>query len=172
MNSEAARRRLLDARQWAAVALATCAGLTFIPALCCPRDSRATGAGIIGSLAGLLTLRWLPAQPLEQALMLVGGCLISVAVSDVAEEALGRTDDPRIVVDEWIGMWITMAFLPRGAAAMVAGFALFRAFDVFKTAPIRRLSRLPGGWGVVMDDVLAGIFANIVLRGVLFVLSR
>jgi phosphatidylglycerophosphatase A len=90
--------------------------------------------------------------------------LISVVVSDVAEEAMGRHDDPRIVIDEWIGYWVTMAFNSRSLAAMGLGFILFRIFDVLKPSWVRRSGELPGGWGVVMDDVLAGIFANVILQ--------
>ena len=57
-----------------------------------------------------------------------------------------------------------MAFLPRGAAWLAAGFVLFRVFDAVKLAPYRWLERLPGGWGVVMDDVGAGVVANLILQ--------
>jgi phosphatidylglycerophosphatase A len=152
-----------------AVALASCGFLTFLPAALTPGESRSTGAGLIGTVAGLVTLKWLPVGFWPQCWMLLGGLLISVAVSEVAEETLGRKDDPRIVIDEWIGVWITLAFLPRGTVWLVLGFILFRVFDVWKPGAVRLIGDWPGGWGVVMDDVLAGVAANVLLHTINFI---
>jgi len=149
---------------WSSRAIASCGFLTYIPARLCAEGSYRTGAGLIGSLAGLFTAFAIPAEPLSAGVVLAGALCLSVSISDYAEEAMGRKDDPRIVLDEWIGYWFSVAFLPKTWAVLIAALILFRIFDVLKPFGIKRLSNLPGGWGVVMDDVLAGIFANLILQ--------
>jgi phosphatidylglycerophosphatase A len=123
-----------------------------------------TGAGFVGSLLGLAALRYLPVVPYQQALVLVGTLLISIVISDRSEQIFRRTDDPRIIIDEFIGYWAAVAFLPRTVAVIWSAFVLFRLLDSIKPPPIRELGQLPGGWGIVMDDVLAGIVANLLIR--------
>ncbi len=80
-----------------------------------------------------------------------------------------ETPDPSIVViDEIVGVWITLLFLPKSVASIVGAFILFRLFDVVKPYPAGRLERIPDGWGIMLDDVVAGIYANIVLHVVRF----
>ncbi|MDZ7344339.1 MAG: phosphatidylglycerophosphatase A [candidate division KSB1 bacterium] len=82
-----------------------------------------------------------------------------------AKRAAPDNDDPsEIVIDEVMGMVVTMAFLPLTAKTVGIGFLLFRLFDILKPFPARRAEHLPGGWGIVMDDVVAGIYANVSLR--------
>ena len=123
-----------------------------------------TGAGLVGSLWGVLALRGLPQDPLREAAVLAGVFCIAVAVSDYAEVLLGRKDDPRIVIDEFLGYWVAVSFLPRTPFLIVLGFVLFRGLDVIKPLGVRWMGELPGGWGVVMDDVFAGLLANLALR--------
>jgi phosphatidylglycerophosphatase A len=73
-------------------------------------------------------------------------------------------DSNRVVIDEIAGMGITLLFLPVKIPLIITGFILFRFFDIVKPLFIRRLEALPGGWGVMLDDVLAGIYANIILQ--------
>ena len=78
-------------------------------------------------------------------------------------------DDPdpsRGVIDEWVGMWITVVFLPVTWPWMIAGFFMFRALDILKPVGIRRLEALPGGWGIMLDDIGAGILGAVVLNAV------
>jgi len=96
---------------------------------------------------------------------LVGFFFLSVWVSGNAERLFGKEDDQRIVIDEIIGFLITMLWVPKTIRFIIIGFVLFRFFDILKPFPIRRLEkRLKGGFGVVLDDVAAGVYANIVLR--------
>ncbi len=77
----------------------------------------------------------------------------------------GQHDSPRIVVDEWAGFLWTMLFIPPTLLHVVAGLLLFRFFDIVKLFPANVFQdRLPGGYGVVMDDVAAGVYANIGLH--------
>ncbi|MCH8029254.1 MAG: phosphatidylglycerophosphatase A [Candidatus Dadabacteria bacterium] len=76
-----------------------------------------------------------------------------------------KNDDPReVVIDELCGYVVTMFLIHPTPYTIVAGFFLFRLFDVLKPPPIRLLERLPAGWGIVLDDIAAGVYANIVLQ--------
>jgi len=80
--------------------------------------------------------------------------------------------DPSIVViDEIVGIWITLLFLPGGPIPVVIAFLSFRAFDIIKPPPARQLERVPHGWGIMLDDVVAGIYANIATRVLLLIIS-
>ena len=85
-------------------------------------------------------------------------------VSDKAQNYWGKKDDQRIVIDEIMGFFMAMMWLPKTALFVTLGFVLFRLFDIVKPPPVRRLEQVRGGYGVVLDDVMAGIYANIVLQ--------
>jgi phosphatidylglycerophosphatase A len=95
--------------------------------------------------------------------VLVVGMFLGVYVSGQAELLWGH-DAGRIVIDEVVGMWVTMAFLPRSFLLLASGFFLFRGLDIWKPFPIRRSQRFPGGWGVMTDDLIAGVYANLLLQ--------
>src|ERR1019366_45005 len=106
-----------------ALAFASCFFLTFpLTSLAQKKGWRLTGAGLIGSLAGLATVPFLPLDPLRGVLFLIGALFIGVAVSDTAEEILALHDDPRIVIDEWVGYLISVAFLPKTYLVLLTGF--------------------------------------------------
>lgn len=80
-------------------------------------------------------------------------------------------EDPRqTVIDEMVGMWIAVLGLPLDWKYWLAAFFLFRFFDIFKPLGIRRLEKIGGGWGVMLDDVLAGVYSNLLLQVTLLVL--
>lgn len=90
---------------------------------------------------------------------------LAVWIASRAEQLIGEKDSPSIVIDEVAGMMVTLAGLPLTPLNLAAGFAAFRAMDVIKPFPARHIERkLPGGWGVVLDDVAAGIYGNLMLR--------
>ena len=129
--------------------------------------------GTWGSLAGLLLawwltptgagLTWLPASFAYSALLIIGS-LVGVAAAGRFARAEGRTDPPSAIVDECLGMLWSVAGLPQRAGVWIAGFVLFRLFDITKLGPIRRCEALPGGWGIMADDVAAGLLTNLLLR--------
>jgi len=86
-----------------------------------------------------------------------------VMASAVQASALGQRDPRRIVIDEACGQLIALAALPATWTAVGLAFLLFRFFDIVKPFPIRRTERLPGGWGIMADDVLAGLMARLFL---------
>tara|TARA_A100001037_G_scaffold68349_1_gene60821 strand:+ start:5933 stop:6400 length:468 start_codon:yes stop_codon:yes gene_type:complete len=73
-------------------------------------------------------------------------------------------DPSKVVIDEWVGMWITLLFLPNSFAWFIVGFLVFRYLDIFKPFGIKKFERIPGGLGIMMDDIAAGIFGCIVLN--------
>jgi phosphatidylglycerophosphatase A len=77
-------------------------------------------------------------------------------------------DSPKIVVDEVAGMCLTLLFIPVRWPYVICGLILFRFFDIAKPLYIRKMESFPGGWGVMMDDVLAGIYSNIILQVIVF----
>lgn len=124
--------------------------------------------GTFGSLAALLPwllLRELP-LPIYLAVLLLGFGA-GVWACNVASRALGVADHRSLVWDEFIGQWIALLpllVMPAPWWTIAAGFALFRLFDVWKPWPIRWLDRrVKGGMGVMIDDVVAGVFAAVVL---------
>ena len=93
--------------------------------------------------------------------------LLGVWSASVLEKDLGP-DPPQVVVDEVVGYWIAMFALPRSWALAIAGFFLFRIFDIVKPFPVRRAERLRSGWGIMTDDVLAGVYTNVLLQLILW----
>ena len=91
--------------------------------------------------------------------------LIAVYASGEAERIFDRKDSPRIVIDEIVGLLWSLFLVGPTLYRIAAAFILFRLFDIVKPPPARWCQdRLPGGWGVVMDDVAAGVWANVVLQ--------
>ncbi len=82
-----------------------------------------------------------------------------------AEALLGVKDPGRVVVDEIAGQMVTLLFLPMSSRVLLLGFLLFRMLDVAKPWPARRLEELPGGSGIMADDLMVGVYANLILRG-------
>ncbi len=121
--------------------------------------------GTAGSAVGLLLFwpmagwRWPWQVGACLALLLVG----ALAATRVAER-VGLKDPGIVVVDEVLGQWVTLLALPFTPATAAVGFLLFRAMDIVKPWPARDLERLPGGWGIMADDVAAGVYAHLALR--------
>lgn len=123
--------------------------------------------GTWGTLAALpvyvLALRHL--EPWAYLLVLVAGFAVGVWLCQRTVDALRVHDHPAIVWDEFIGLWITLALCPAHWAWWLLGFALFRLFDIAKPWPVSWLDRkVKGGFGVMVDDALAGVWAFLVLQ--------
>ena len=129
------------------------------------------GPGTAGSLGALLVgiplamyLEW-PAPAF--ALLAVGLLLPAIWAADRMAREGGSKDPQTVVVDEVVGQWIALAGAPAlNWKYIVAAFFLFRLFDIWKPPPVRALERIPGGAGIVLDDVMAGIYAALVLLAV------
>jgi phosphatidylglycerophosphatase A len=128
---------------------ATCSYVGYLP----------LAPGTWGSVLACVILYIFPqsGNPVVLVFLVVAGIV-------TAERARAGEEDPgRIVIDEYVGMVMTMVGHNLTIWNLVEGFILFRAFDILKPYPIRKLERLPGGYGIVADDLLAGVFASIVL---------
>lgn len=96
--------------------------------------------------------------------------LLGVIASTKVSESLGIEDPGEIVIDELAGQWIALLAVPHHWAYWLAAFVLFRVFDIWKPWIIDKSQYLPKGWGIMMDDVLAGIVALLIVQGVAFIL--
>lgn len=103
--------------------------------------------------------------------VIILGSLISVFFISKAEIGLGH-DSGKIVIDEFWGYMIAVIFLPKTLLVIFLAFVLFRIFDIFKPEPVNVLQKLPGGWGVMADDIMAGIYLNIVLQIIIRVFPK
>jgi phosphatidylglycerophosphatase A len=119
-------------------------------------------AGTVVAIPIFLLLSSIP-SPLYELTILTSFFFASW-ISGEAERSWERKDHPRIVIDEIVGYLITMLWLPKTILFIILGFILFRFFDIVKPPPIRLLEKVKGGYGVVLDDVVAGVYANIVLQ--------
>lgn len=129
--------------------------------------------GTVGSAVGLLVylpVWWIGSAAFEAALI-VALFAAGVWAGTTAERYFGGVDPGPVVMDEVVGMLITLAFIPGlGWSGALTGFVLFRIFDVIKPYPAARFERLHGGLGVMADDAMAAIYANVSLRLLLWLL--
>jgi phosphatidylglycerophosphatase A len=120
--------------------------------------------GTFGSAVGLLIWYVLPASFLAQGAAIAAVVVLGSWSGTIAERRYRKVDPGYVVIDEVAGMLVTLFLVPAGWIGMVAGFLLFRLFDIVKPYPANRLERLHGGLGIMADDVMAGIYANLALR--------
>ena len=141
--------------------IATCGYLGYVP----------VASGTFGSAAGLVV--FYAVRSTESAAVELASIIVLFAVgiwsATVTERHLGAVDPAPVVVDEVVGMLITLAFLPVSVAGALVGFFIFRALDVVKPWPSGRFERLPGGLGVMADDGMAALYGNLVMRGLMAV---
>ena len=140
----------------AVVWVATGFGLGFIPLI----------PGTFGTLPGLVICYFLAQVPVAFAApVVIGFIALSMGLAGAAERLLGKKDPGHIVIDEIAGLAVALFGLPFDAFHVVAGFITFRIFDAWKPYPLKKMEkRFAGGVGVVIDDVGAGIYANILVR--------
>ena len=126
--------------------------------------------GTFGSLIGLPLSFALAGISLTPAMLCILCFIIfAVCIADAAEKILKQNDPGCIVIDEIAGMMVTLIGLPVSPITLASGFIIFRILDILKPFPIRNIDkRIPGGLGVVADDVAAGIIANLLLRGLFY----
>jgi phosphatidylglycerophosphatase A len=149
------------ARARVGVFVATFGYLGYVPA----------APGTCGSLAGLAVFVAVRATGSTAAEILTIIALFAIGIwsGTIAEGYFGRVDPPPVVLDEVIGMLITLALLPVTATGALLGFVVFRVLDVVKPWPSGRFEALPGGLGVMADDGMAGLYGNLAMRGLIAV---
>ena len=144
------------------VFIATCAHVGYAP----------VAPGTFGSAVGLVVY-YLVRRQASTAVELGAIAVILVVglwSATEAEHHFGGIDPGPVVIDEVIGMLITLALHPVNVTGAIVGFFIFRVLDVVKPWPARRLELLPGGFGVVLDDVMAGVYGNLLMWGLVLLL--
>jgi phosphatidylglycerophosphatase A len=116
----------------------------------------------VGLIVYLLV--WWTRSPVVEAGLIVALFAAGVWAGTIAERYFGGIDPGPVVIDEVMGMLVTLAFIPVTATGAITGFVLFRIFDVIKPFPAGRLESLHGGFGVMADDAMAAVYANLSLR--------
>jgi len=149
--------RVAERRRTLPVWVATVAGAGYFP----------IAPGTVGSAVAVVLVAALDAMPLADAsrgallaLLVVLVFFLGVWAAGQSEIFFGRTDPGHVVIDEVAGQMVTFLLVPHASwQLLLAGFALFRVFDVTNPFPAGRAERLPGGWGIMIDDVIAGGYA-------------
>ena len=152
---------MTERRAGPAIWIATAGGAGYFP----------IAPGTAGSLVGVAVVVGLAQLPLGRAAaigVLAAASLVVGAVgvwaAGEAEEFFGRTDPGQVVVDEVVGQMLTFLLFPHATWKwLLGGFLLFRVFDIIKPFPARQAERIPRGWGIMLDDVLAGLYGMAVL---------
>ena len=148
--------------------VATVAGAGYFPVL----------PGTVGSAVGVGIVAALDAIPFATAgrdAALIGAAVliffVGVWAAGESEKFFGRTDPGHVVIDEVVGQMLTFLLVPHASwKLLLAGLGLFRVFDVTKPFPAGRAERLPGGWGIMIDDLLAGVYALVALAFLVYII--
>ena len=124
-------------------------------------------SGTVGSFVTVVAIWLLPLTPLRIAVALVVVVLVGIWAGSRVERVLGKKDPGVIVIDEVAGMLLSVILLPRTIPVLITAFLLFRLFDIWKPFPARESQALTGGMGVMVDDLIAGFYTLILIKGVL-----
>ena len=126
-----------------------------------------------GTMASLITmLIWLlvPLNYFIQIIILIIILILGLISSKIVSEKLNVKDPSEIVIDEVMGMGIALFMLPKEVILYLCAFFLFRVFDILKPSFIYSIQKVPNGWGIMLDDIIAGIFACLICQGIYFTL--
>jgi len=134
--------------------IATVFGVGYMPA----------APGTWATVVGVLIAYFLADNLAAYTILLLVLLILGIMTSGLLEKQLKQKDPGVVVIDEVVGVMIALWGLPLIWSVMISGFFLFRAFDMFKIYPINRLESQPGGWGIMLDDCMAGVYTNIILR--------
>ena len=151
------RTALVHSADW----LPTCFRIGYLP----------LAPGTWGSASAVIAWRLLPEMDLFRlSLIVIVIFLVGVNASSIVSNKERDSDPSKVVIDEWVGMWIALLMIPNEWVWLGIAFLLFRVFDIIKVYPANRFERLPGGWGIMMDDVVAGLYAGVVTQAAAFLL--
>ncbi|MGD9903890.1 MAG: phosphatidylglycerophosphatase A [Vicinamibacterales bacterium] len=131
--------------------------------------------GTVGSIVGLAwwaAVRFAGSGPVGELIGVAALLVVGAWSATETERALGTTDPGPVVIDEVMGMALTLVAAPLSWPVAILGFGLFRVFDIVKPPPARALERLHGGWGIMADDVAAGVYAWAALQAAIWLLPE
>lgn len=126
--------------------------------------------GSMGSFAALFLYFFIKDSPLFMGLSIFICLMLGFLTSGRAEDLFGGKDSSEIIIDEFTGMLISLYLLPATMGYVVSAFLLFRFFDIVKPRPINLLENLDGGIGIMADDIMAGVYANLILQAARLIL--
>ncbi|MEW6195915.1 MAG: phosphatidylglycerophosphatase A [Bacteroidota bacterium] len=129
-------------------------------------------SGTVASIAAFLFFL-IPGFENPSLLILVisASIIIGKNIADKFETIYGK-DPVQFTLDEFIGMWISLLFIPKKIWFLIPAFVIWRAIDIFKPFPVRKLESLKGGWGVIIDDVGAGIYTFMIMQIIIHLINR
>jgi phosphatidylglycerophosphatase A len=129
-------------------------------------------SGTVGTLAAFVLVLFLKNNWVAYTIVMLSLIVLGICVATEAEHLYKEKDSHKIVIDEVAGYFVTMFLIPNMTlGVMIIGFFLNRIFDIFKPYPIRKIEELHGGFGIMLDDVLAGVYANLFLRLIIILLT-
>jgi phosphatidylglycerophosphatase A len=120
--------------------------------------------GSWATLMGVVIVHYLGNNLPVYTIFLLVLLILGIMATGIIEKQMNQKDPGCLVIDEVVGVMIALWGLPLIWPVMISGFFLFRAFDMFKIYPINKLEAQPGGWGIMLDDCMAGVYTNIILR--------
>ena len=145
-------------------ALATGLFISYLPSKII-KFKKNTGAGFLGTLWGIPLVLMFPQDPLLYPIAMLAFWVLAVVVcKKVKFKGYTGHDNPKIVIDEMAGYITAMAFLPHTWPYMLAAFVLFRTFDTLKPSVVKTFDKMENAFGIVFDDVSAGLLANILIQ--------
>lgn len=121
--------------------------------------------GTIGSIVAAIIYWFFLTGNMNILLIAFVFFILGTVLSDTVEKNEGK-DPGMIVIDEFVGQWLTYLFLPKSIVILIAGFFLFRILDIIKPYPANAVQNIDGGLGIMLDDVIAAIYANLILQAV------
>ena len=117
--------------------------------------------GTLGSLIAFIAWILLPETSIISLIIAISIIfIIGVFSTGFIEKSYKIQDPSYIIIDEWVGMWIALLFVPNETIWLVLSFVLFRIFDILKIYPVNKMEKLNGGMGIMLDDVVAGLYAG------------
>jgi phosphatidylglycerophosphatase A len=126
-------------------------------------------SGTFGSIAALI-IYYIPG--FEKPLVLIPAIFIFTfygAIIGSKFEAVYGVDPPECTIDEVVGMWISLLFIPKSFPIVLSAFVIWRIMDIIKPFPAKQLEKIHGGWGIMLDDILAGFYSLLILHLIIFI---
>lgn len=121
--------------------------------------------GTWGTAAGVIFVLLIPLSQTALLFLIASGILVGTVAAGTAERLIGETDSGHIIIDEFVGFLVSVMFIPHSYGYLASAFLLFRIFDILKPFPIGWIEKtIKGGAGIIADDIMAGIFTNLVLQ--------
>ena len=123
--------------------------------------------GTLGSLIALIAWFFLPETSAINLILIISIVfIIGIFATGLIEKEYNIQDPSFIIIDEWVGMWVALLFVPNDTIWFAFAFILFRSFDILKIYPANIIEKLNGGMGIMLDDIVAGLYAGLITNGI------